>query len=99
MSFLPKAESLSVKESSEQQLDSVKQWVDRIELPDDSAAWQNSIELPEDMSDRATTPAETRESDDPALKKAGKLKSWRSASTTCRRSRGKIGSIFLLRIG
>lgn len=63
MSFLPKAESLSVKESSEQQLDSVKQWVDRIELPDDSAAWQNSIELPEDKSDRAATSAETHESD------------------------------------
>ena len=63
MSFLPKTESLSVKESSEQQLDSAKQWIDRIDLPDDSAAWQNSINLPEDMSDRAATPTETRESD------------------------------------
>ena len=63
MSFLPKTESLSVRESSEQQLDSEKQWVDRIDLPDDSAAWQNSIELPEDMSDLVATPAETRESD------------------------------------
>ena len=63
MSFLPKTESLSVKESSEQQLDSAKQWVDRIELPDDSKAWQNSIELPEDMSSRAATPTETCESD------------------------------------
>lgn len=63
MSFPPKMGALSVKESSEQQLDLAKQWVDRIELPDDSAAWQNSINLPVDMSDRAAAPAETRESD------------------------------------
>lgn len=74
MSFLPKAESLSVKESSEQQLDSEKQWVDRIELPDDSAAWQNSIELPEDMSAQSTAPTEKLEADLSRFEEAQQIK-------------------------
>lgn len=41
MSFLPKTEFLSVKESSEQLIDSGKQWIAHIELPDDSVVWQN----------------------------------------------------------
>ena len=49
MNIIPKFETPTVTERTEKQIDSPKQWIDGIELSDDSEEWQDSIELPDDV--------------------------------------------------
>lgn len=72
MSFTPKIETSPVPERSEQRIDSAEQWVNSIELSDDSGGWQDSIELPEYTQSAA--PMEKQEKDLSRFEEAQQIK-------------------------